>query len=92
MEYKASGPKGEFVMKKVPGRMKWNNVTLKRGITSEMDMWKWRKLVEQGKVDLAPFITGRIGLDHLIDQGFDTLIHHNETAVKILVSPSGRGL
>jgi (R,R)-butanediol dehydrogenase/meso-butanediol dehydrogenase/diacetyl reductase len=49
-------------------------------------------LVEQGKVDLAPFITGRIGLDHLIDSGFDTLIHHNETAVKILVSPSGRGL
>ena len=49
-------------------------------------------LVEQGKIDLSPFITGRIGLDHLIDQGFDTLIHHNETAVKILVSPSGRGL
>jgi phage tail-like protein len=50
VEYKASGPKGEYVVKKVPGRMKWNNVTLKRGITSEMDMWKWRKLVEQGKV------------------------------------------
>ncbi|MGV9714253.1 2,3-butanediol dehydrogenase [Gordonia sp. NPDC003424] len=50
------------------------------------------KLVEDGKVDLAPFITGRIGLDHLIDEGFDTLIHHNETAVKILVSPSGTGL
>jgi phage tail-like protein len=50
VEYKASGPKGEYVVKKVPGRMKWNNVTLKRGITSEMDMWKWRKLVEQGKM------------------------------------------
>ena len=49
-------------------------------------------LVESGKVDLAPFITGRIGLDHLIDEGFDTLIHRNETAVKILVSPSGAGL
>ena len=44
-------------------------------------------LVESGKVDLAPFITGRIGLDHLIDEGFDTLINRNETAVKILVSP-----
>ncbi|MBU4215515.1 MAG: 2,3-butanediol dehydrogenase [Actinobacteria bacterium] len=50
------------------------------------------RLVEEGKVDLAPFITGKIGLDHLIDSGFETLIHHNETAVKILVSPSGRGL
>ena len=50
------------------------------------------KLVQDGKVDLKPFITGKIGLDQLIDEGFDTLIHHNDTAVKILVSPSGRGL
>lgn len=50
VEYKASGPKGEYIIKKVPGRMKWNNVTLKRGITDAMDMWKWRKLVEEGKI------------------------------------------
>lgn len=49
-------------------------------------------LVESGKIDLAPFITGKVGLDNLIDEGFDTLIHRNETAVKILVSPSGAGL
>ncbi len=53
VEYKASGPKGEFIIKKVPGRMKWNNITLKRGITDAMDMWQWRKLVEQGKIDDA---------------------------------------
>lgn len=50
------------------------------------------RLVQEGRVDLKPFITGKIGLDHLVDEGFDTLIHHNETAVKILVSPSGTGL
>ena len=49
-------------------------------------------LVEDGKVNLAPFITGKIGLEGLIDEGFDTLINRNETAVKILVSPSGEGL
>ncbi len=53
VEYKASGPKGEYVVKKVPGRMKWNNITLKRGITDAMDMWEWRKLVEEGKIDDA---------------------------------------
>lgn len=53
VEYKASGPKGEYVVRKVPGRMKWNNITLKRGITDAMDMWKWRKMVEQGKIDDA---------------------------------------
>lgn len=45
------------------------------------------KLVQDGKVDLKPFITGTIALDDLIDEGFDTLIHRNETAVKILVEP-----
>ena len=53
VEYKASGDKGKFVMKKVPGRMKWNNITLKRGITDAMDMWQWRKQVEEGKVSDA---------------------------------------
>jgi phage tail-like protein len=53
VEYKASGDKGKFIMKKVPGRMKWNNITLKRGITDTMDMWKWRGQVEEGKVEDA---------------------------------------
>ncbi len=33
--------------------MKWNDITLKQGITDNMDMWKWRKLVEEGKVNDA---------------------------------------
>ncbi len=50
VEYKASGTQGKMVLKKVPGRMKWNNITLKRGITDAMDMWKWRKQIEEGKI------------------------------------------
>ena len=45
------------------------------------------ELVRSGKVDLEPFITHRIGLEELVDVGYDTLINHNETAVKILVHP-----
>lgn len=44
-------------------------------------------LVQEGKIDLKPFITGRIALEDLITDGFDTLINHNDTAVKILVHP-----
>ena len=36
---------------KVPGRLKWENIVLKRGITSNMDIWKWRKQVEDGDVE-----------------------------------------
>jgi phage tail-like protein len=53
VEYKASGPKGEYIVKKVPGRMTWSNITLKRGITDAMDMWQWRAVVEEGRIDEA---------------------------------------
>ena len=49
-------------------------------------------LVESGEIDLAPFITGKIDLADLVTEGYDTLLHRNETAVKILVSPSGAGV
>ena len=45
------------------------------------------KLVEQGKINLEPFITQRIALDDLVSEGFETLIHNNESAVKIIVHP-----
>ena len=53
VEYKASTDSGSYVLKYVPGRMKYNKVNLKRGITAAMDMWTWRKLVEEGQVIAA---------------------------------------
>jgi phage tail-like protein len=31
--------------------LKWENIVLKRGITSNMDVWDWRKKIEDGLVD-----------------------------------------
>ena len=45
------------------------------------------KLVQAGKIDLKPFITGRIALDDLVSEGLRTLLEHNDTAVKFLVHP-----
>ncbi|WOF23363.1 2,3-butanediol dehydrogenase [Microbacterium betulae] len=44
-------------------------------------------LVQSGRIDLAPFITGRITLDTLVSEGFDELIENNEHHVKIIVDP-----
>ena len=44
-------------------------------------------LVRDGVVDVEQFITGRIALDDIVDQGFRELIDHKETNVKILVHP-----
>lgn len=46
-------------------------------------------LVQSGKIDLSQFITGRIGLDDLISEGFEQLINNNEEHVKIIVNPRG---
>jgi phage tail-like protein len=49
-EQKVVSEKGVQVVLKVPGRLKWGDITLKRGLTSNMDLWKWRKMVEDGDV------------------------------------------
>jgi len=53
IEHKVVDDRGREVIMKIPGRLKWENVTLKRGITDNMDIWDWRKMVEDGNVDSA---------------------------------------
>lgn len=51
IEHKVVNEKGVEVVLKIPGRLKWENIVLKRGITSSMDIWTWRKMVEDGKIN-----------------------------------------
>ena len=51
IEQKLVGDKGTEIVYKIPGRLKWENITLKRGITSKIDIWEWRKKIEEGQVD-----------------------------------------
>ncbi|NLX36842.1 MAG: phage tail protein [Chloroflexi bacterium] len=53
IEHKVVDEKGREVIMKLPGRLKWENITLKRGITNNMDIWDWRDEVVRGKVDDA---------------------------------------
>ncbi len=53
VEYKASDKDGKEVYFKQPGRLKWENITLKRGITNDLSLWNWRKQVTDGKVKEA---------------------------------------
>ena len=36
--------------RKLPGLTKWGNITLKWGATDSLDLYNWRRLVEQGKM------------------------------------------
>jgi phage tail-like protein len=53
VEDKSRGPDGKYIIKKIPGTLKWNDITLKQGVTDDMAMWKWRKFVEDGEIDKA---------------------------------------
>lgn len=46
------------------------------------------RLIQDGKVEPHQFITGRIGLDDIVEKGFEELIANKEENVKILVQPS----
>ena len=45
-------------------------------------------LITDGRMDVTPLITGRIGLDNILEQGFEELANHKDRNVKIIVSPS----
>ena len=47
------GDGGKQIIRKVPGRLTWGDIELGRGVTANMDLWNWRKLVEDGKVSEA---------------------------------------
>jgi phage tail-like protein len=44
---------GKDFVQKIPGRLKWNDVTMRRGITDTLDMWEWRAMVESGELNKA---------------------------------------
>ena len=51
VENREGNKKGENNVFKQPGTLKWTDVTCKRGVTDNMELWNWRKKIEDGKVD-----------------------------------------
>jgi phage tail-like protein len=53
IEHKVVDEKGHEIIRKIPGRLKWGDVTLKRGITSDLQIWEWRDNVVLGQIEEA---------------------------------------
>jgi phage tail-like protein len=53
IEYKASTKDDYHTIQQIPGRLKWQKINLKRGLTDSMEAWTWRRMVEDGKVETA---------------------------------------
>ena len=50
VEYR-NGDEKQLTARKLPGLIKYSNISLKRGITDDKDLWDWRKKVMDGKVE-----------------------------------------
>ncbi len=53
IEYKETTKEGKIVIRKVPGAMKWSDITLKKATASKRDLTEWRHQVEVGDIDKA---------------------------------------
>ena len=53
IEYKEVAKDGKMLIRKMPGAMKWADITLKKRIDSARDLWEWRLEVENGDIDSA---------------------------------------
>jgi len=53
VEHKVVTDTGVDFVQKIPGRLKWGDITLKRGVTAIKDVWDWRQLVVNGDVSAA---------------------------------------
>jgi len=45
------GTDKDLALSKIPGLVKFSNITLKWGLTTDPDIWKWRKSAMGGKVE-----------------------------------------
>jgi phage tail-like protein len=53
VEHKSVDQNGNPFTRKVPGHTKWSNLTLKRGVDEDLELWKWRDQVIKEGPDTA---------------------------------------
>ncbi|MGH9040735.1 MAG: phage tail protein [Acidimicrobiia bacterium] len=51
IEHRVVSATGQVVVQKMPGQLKWGDVTLKKSLTDEKALTDWRQQVEEGKFD-----------------------------------------
>ena len=53
VEQKTTGPGGQTIIRHVPGALRWKEIVLKRGATTDRSLWLWRAQIEAGNVQGA---------------------------------------
>src|SRR5262245_65286957 len=53
IEHRANQLKGQPLMKKLPGGVKYDNIVCSRGKVNDESFWDWIKQVQEGEIDKA---------------------------------------
>jgi phage tail-like protein len=61
----------DITVRKLPGLKKFSNITLKRGMTNDLDLWTWRKTVLDGETER------KAGAIILLNEGRDPVLRWN---------------
>lgn len=75
VEYREGGD-DTGVVRKIPGQLKYPEITLKRGITSDLAVWEWRSQVENDFASARSQLTIRM----LDPNGHERAVWHLENA------------
>jgi phage tail-like protein len=75
VEQKVVTKKGQQAVMKIPGRLTWEDITLSRGVTTNMDAFAWRQMVIDGKVKDAR----KNGSITMFDQALTPVVRWNFT-------------
>jgi len=50
IEHRVTAQRGNLVVQKIPGALKWSNIVLRRGITDDRKLHDWRQKIEEGQI------------------------------------------
>jgi phage tail-like protein len=53
IEHTAADAKGKPLPQRFAGQVKWGNIVLKRGVDKQMELWKWRQDILDGKIEAS---------------------------------------
>jgi phage tail-like protein len=51
IEHTAADAKGKPLPQRFAGQVRWGNIVLKRGVDTQMELWRWRQDILDGKID-----------------------------------------
>lgn len=51
IEHRVTGKGGNLIVHKIPGALKWSDITLRRGVTDDKKLHEWREKIEKGQIE-----------------------------------------